>query len=141
MATPWLDIALAEEGTAEYPGPESNQRILEYIASTTYPDPEEQDDSRVPWCSCFVNWCVEQAGLPGTKSAAASSWREWGEELEYGEEGCVVVMTRPGGNHVGFYMNENDYGVLVLGGNQGDRVSRAWFSWDRITNFKWPDNA
>ena len=135
MNSPWLEVALKEEGTAEYPGPPDNPRIVEYLKTTNIGFPYNENDE-TPWCSAFPNWCFEQVGIEGTGSAAASSWRDWGEELEYGEEGCVVVMTRPGGNHVGFYMNENDYGVLVLGGNQGDRVSRAWFSWDRITNFR-----
>jgi len=140
MTSPWLEVALIEEGTTEFPGAADNPRIVEYLESTNIGAPYNENDE-TPWCSAFVNWCMEQVGIFGTGSAAASSWREWGKELEYGEEGCIVVMSRPGGNHVGFYLEEVDEGVLVLGGNQGDQVSRAWFDWDRITNFRWPDES
>jgi len=136
----WLQIARGELGQAEVPGPGSNPRIVEYLRSTDLGAPDDRRDE-TPWCSAFVNWCIKQAGLKGTDSAAAASWRHWGVELEDGRLGCVVVMTRPGGNHVGFYEGENDDGVLVLGGNQGDQVSRKWFSWERVTNFRWPEEG
>ena len=103
----WLQIAREELGQAEIPGPKSNPRIVEYLKSTDLGPPDDQQDE-TPWCSAFVNWCIKQAGLKGTNSAAAASWRHWGVELEDGRLGCVVVMTRPGGNHVGFYEGEND---------------------------------
>uniref|UniRef100_A0A7V4G8E4 TIGR02594 family protein n=1 Tax=Desulfobacca acetoxidans TaxID=60893 RepID=A0A7V4G8E4_9BACT len=83
---------------------------------------------------------MERAGHQSTRSAAAASWRNWGKELPDGGQrlGCVVVMSRTGGNHVGLYLDEDDVGVYCLGGNQGNRVSVRRYPWERITNFRWP---
>lgn len=138
MKLPWMDVAEAELGVKEVPGSGDNPRIVEYLQTTTIGSPSDENDE-TPWCSAFVNWCMLQAGFEGTNSAAAASWRNWGEELEYGQYGCVVVMSRQGGNHVCFYVEEDETrGVKCLGGNQGDAVSVKWFPWERITNFKWP---
>jgi len=131
----WLTVAKGELGVKEIPGSGDNPRIVEYHQTTTL----KATDDAVPWCSSFVNWCLEQAGVRGTKSAAASSWRDWGEELEEGRLGCIVVMRRQGGNHVGFYMSEDADGVFVLGGNQGDAVNVKHFPWEIVTHFRWPE--
>lgn len=84
---------------------------------------------------------VERAGLKSTRSAAAASWRTWGRELPNGAQrlGCIVVMTRVGGNHVALYLDEDATGVYCVGGNQGDRVSVRRYAWANITNFRWPE--
>ena len=48
-------------------------------------------------------------------------------------------MSRTGGGHVGFVVGEDDKGnILLLGGNQGNRVSIASFPKTRITAYVWP---
>lgn len=135
---PWIPIARNELGVHEIPGPESEQRILEYIASTTYPNPYEQDDSEVPWCSCFVNWCIKQAGLKGTDSAWARSWLNWGREPSEEEyDGCVCVLDRGANSgHVGFLVGWDENTVTLLGGNQGDKVCQATFNRDRVLGYR-----
>ena len=77
-ATPWFDIALKElESTVrEVEGSADNSRILDYLRTTDYPNVGLHDE--VPWCSAFVNWCLKEAGIEGTNSAAALSWLSWG---------------------------------------------------------------
>lgn len=135
---PWMVAANAEVGVKEYAGPDDNPRIVEYFTATNIGAPYSENDE-TPWCSAFTNWALKQAGVPGTNSAAAASWRNWGHELEHGQYGCIVVMERPGGNHVGFYVRESAQGVSVLGGNQSDAVNIKIFPWESITNFRWPD--
>ena len=132
----WLEIAEAEIGQKEIKGGE-NPRIIEYFTATTYPAKEDE----VPWCSAFVNWCMKQADIFRTTSAAAISWASWGERLTEPREGCVVVIRQrkkgtdqatgsSSGNHVGFFQRiENGY-IYLLGGNQGI-VSRCL---DSISN-------
>lgn len=124
MTPPWLVIAVEElhRGVVEIPGPKHEARILEYHATTTFHATVDE----VPWCSSFVNWCVERAGLKGTKSAAARSWEAWGLASEL-VPGAIVVFPRPAAGpmagHVGFCIAViGDY-VLILGGNQDNRVS------------------
>lgn len=134
----WLEVALQElqADVREVPGPGDNPRVVEYHQSCTL----KATDDDVPWCSAFVNWVMQRVGYNGTKSAAAISWAKWGRELENGRLGCIVVMSRTGGNHVGFYLDEDQSGVYILGGNQGNRVSVTRTSWDVVTNFRFPKN-
>src|SRR3954469_1069093 len=99
--TPWMAIAEAELTKGIKEETPSNPRIGEYFATTTL---GRQPDT-VPWCSAFVNFCVTQAGVQGTDSAAARSWLRWGEDAGAFIPGCIVVLTRgsPGEGHVGFF--------------------------------------
>jgi len=134
---PWLKEALQDlgKGVEEIPGPEDNPDI---VAAHSYTTLGAKDDE-TPWCSSTMCAWVERAGLKSTRSAAAASWRTWGRELKNGQLGCVVVMSRTGGNHVALYLDEDDVGVYCLGGNQGNRVSVRRYSWDRISHFRWPE--
>lgn len=142
---PWFKIAEHELGVAEVPGAGDNPRIVEYLESTSLGSPENENDE-TPWCSAFVNWCMEQAGIEGTRSAWARSWLNWGREPESDVEaewkGCVVILER-GANfgHVGFLDDWDDYRVKLLGGNQADRVSYAWFPVERVLGYRVPEEV
>ncbi|MBK6410115.1 MAG: TIGR02594 family protein [Flavobacteriales bacterium] len=133
----WLKAARAEIGTKEYPGPSQNPRILEYFQTCSY----KATTDETPWCSAFVNWCMVQAKINGTKSAAARSWNKWGRELSAPEHGCIVVFDRgdPTNNkaaHVAFYLETRGTGILVLGGNQSNSVSITSYSASRVLGYR-----
>lgn len=128
----WLIIALGDAHVKEIPGPQNHPRILEMAATCTL----QAEDDETAWCSEAVNLWVTEAGYEGTNSAAAKSWAAWGTEIAEGVLGCIVVMTRPGGNHVALYLGEDDDGVFVWGGNQSNRVCVAHYPWDMVTNFR-----
>jgi uncharacterized protein (TIGR02594 family) len=133
----WLEIAENEIGTVEIPGPEHNPKIVLYHSFTTL---KAQTDE-VPWCSSFVNYCMEMAGYKGTRSAAARSWLKWGKPLIHPKEGCIVVMSRgsnPTSGHVGFFTRNKPAFVEVLGGNQSNKVCTQWFSVAKILAYRWP---
>jgi uncharacterized protein (TIGR02594 family) len=117
--TPY-EVAKTQIGIKETPGAEHTKRVIEYHATTTL----KATTDEVSWCSSFVNWCVEQAGLQGTKSAAARSWLKWGTVVETPEEGDILIFKRgaPPSGHVGFYAGESESYYRVLGGNQSDQV-------------------
>lgn len=62
-----------------------------------------------PWCSSFVNAIAWQLRLPRSKSAAARSWLDIGEEVSptFASVGYDVVVLKRGTQswqgHVGFY--------------------------------------
>lgn len=132
-AFPWWSIAKVEldRGVQEIPGSAQNERILEYLRSTTV-DHELAKEDETPWCSAFANWCVTQAKYKGTSSAWAKSWLTWGKAADpKGElrQGSIVVLTRGTENgHVAFLDKvERDASGAptkfhLLGGNQSDRV-------------------
>lgn len=137
MKPAWLEIAEKEIGVKENSEPgKDNPRIVEYHSTTTL----KATNDETPWCSAFVNWCMAQAGIKGTRSAAARSWIDWGEVLATPREGCVVVMKRgaPPSGHVGFFIRYNDKYICVLGGNQSDQVKYSQFLRSDVIAFRWP---
>jgi uncharacterized protein (TIGR02594 family) len=142
---PWMKIARSKLGEHEIPGPGANAFVVECLKSTTLGKPDNASDE-TPWCSAFVNWCVEKAGLQGTDSAWARSWLDWGREPTDAEFGAgVIVILERGANsgHVGFledweYSQVDGDKVQLLGGNQHDSVSLAWFPMDRVLGYRLP---
>lgn len=118
--------ALKDLGLAEVPGSKSHPRIQ--LAIETAAKWLDGDDSKTAWCGCLMGlWCLE-LGLPVPAAYyRAVSWLEWGVAVKAGDErqGDVIVLQRPGGNHVALL--EEKKGVLwdLLGGNQSNRVSVA----------------
>ncbi len=133
---PWLIKARKEIGVAEIPGlDKNNPRILEYDAVTTLKAKVDE----VPWCSAFVCAMLEWSGVDSTKSAAAVSYLDWGIELDKPSLGCIVVLERKGGHHVGFYLHETMDAVTLLGGNQSDKVCEMRFPKSLVLSYRLPD--
>lgn len=132
----WLTIARGELGVKEWYGGKDNPRIVEYHQTCSL----KATDDETPWCSALVNWCMIQAGLYGTNSAAAISWMQWGVAipLAQGLPGDIAVFARTGGNHVGFHLSHDDNAIRVLGGNQSDEVNIATFSRVRFLGLRRP---
>lgn len=131
-----------ETGVHERPKGKHNPRILQYRATTTLRATADE----VPWCSSFVNSCMEQAGVKGTKSAAARSWLNWtdGQKLTDPAPGCVVVFSRgsnPAHGHVALYVRERGNDIIVLGGNQGNEVSEKAYPKGRLLGYRWPKGS
>lgn len=133
----WMAIARSQLGVLELPGRSHAAAIIAYHSTTTL---KGQTDE-VPWCSSFVNWVMKKTGIPGTRSAAARSWMQWGKETEP-RVGAVVVLSRgsdPGSGHVGFYAGPGTAGkIKLLGGNQGNKVSIQSFSLKQVLAYRWP---
>jgi uncharacterized protein (TIGR02594 family) len=118
----WMAIAEAEKGVHEIPGAANEPRVLEYLSATKNLSKYETSRDETPWCSAFVNWCVKQAGYEGTNHALARSWLAWGQEIEVPRRGCIVVFQREQKfGHVGFFLEETENEIKVLGGNQQNK--------------------
>lgn len=128
-----LQIALRELGQVTVPGVGSNTRIIEYLQSVDGLNPKLAGSDETDWCSCFVNWCVEQARLEGTESAVAQSWKRWGRKAKPPmPRGAIAVFQRwregeqpSWKGHVGFALSADDDSIELLGGNQSRSVSVA----------------
>lgn len=147
MAPEWLEHARSKIGTAEVPGPGFNPWIknlwLGLRGGTWFWSAYGQDDSKLPWCGAFCAWAVLKAGhVHPAKYASALAWLGWGEPCGP-ELGAVAVMRRKGGGHVGFVdaVTPDGQYVRLVGGNQNDKVSAAWFSFDRIEAYRKPPGA
>ena len=136
----WMAIARREIGVKEKFGRAENSRILQYHYETRLKAKSEE----VPWCSSFVNWVFAKAGIEPTRSAAAKSWAEWGQET-MAKPGAVVFLgkTDPdagGTGHVGFFVKW-EAGLehfWMLGGNQRNAVNIALKPTSQIVAVRWP---
>jgi len=120
----YVAAALAELGVVEDARPfKSAARIEEYHAATVAG--RALDD--VPWCSSFLCFCFERAGILSTRSKAASSWLRWGTScLPKPFAVCCFPKSDPdagGTGHVALSLGLSGSTVYVIGGNQSNRVS------------------
>jgi len=98
-------------------------------------------DDEQPWCGLYVAICL---GLSGR--FIVKEWyraREWESDkmtkILRPAYGCIVTFTRNGGGHVGFVVGQDQSNnLMVLGGNQSNRVSIAPFAKNRVTGYYWP---
>lgn len=141
----WISIAEEELGTKEIAGKKHNPRIIEYHATTT--SKPTQDES--PWCASFVNWVLMKAGYEGTDSAWSHSWKNWGDSLSKPALGVVAFIDwgkvypdkpdKQGKGHVGFVVGKTASGrIVLLGGNQNNKVSYSAFKASHIVTYRVP---
>jgi uncharacterized protein (TIGR02594 family) len=138
---PWMEFAYQElgAGVREIAGPRTNANIAAYLAVVGLGTAGDE----TPWCSAFANWCMIQAGIGGSGRPNARSWLSWGGMcLAAPRYGAVSVLWRGSKSgwqgHVGFYVGSQSNKILLLGGNQGNSVSLASYSRDRVLGYRWP---
>lgn len=134
-----FEIAKTQIGVHE--GGNSDKKVVEYLHSVDL-DESEQEDSGTPWCSAFVNWCLQKSGGKGTRNAMARSFLSWGKKLSTPEKGCIAVLWRGSpdsdSGHVAFFVgySEDKHMVKLLGGNQADSVCIKEYAADKVLGFR-----
>lgn len=136
----WMAVARNEIGIKEYSGSADNPDVVKYLKSVDTLTLSAQRNDETAWCSAFVNWCMEQAGIKGTEKANARSWLKWGKKIKIPEVGCITILWRgdPNGwqGHVGFFIKETSSYVYLLGGNQGDQVKIQRYPKTRVLGYR-----
>lgn len=133
----WLDVAKGELGVAEIAGKVAKPRILEYFAAAGHGEIKSDETA---WCSAFVNFCMEQAGVRGTMSLAARSWLRWGKPCSP-QPGAIGIWPRGKSTwqgHVAIVEEVIGDKVVCIGGNQSNSVCRRAFPIDTALGFRWP---
>jgi uncharacterized protein (TIGR02594 family) len=129
-------------GVREVPGVASNPQVLAMLRL----DHQWPGGDHVPWCSAFLNYIAWLLRLPRSKDLRARSWLRVGRALHIDEarRGFDTVILRSPGRHepgpevidatghVGLFAGLESSRVLVLGGNQSDRVSVARYPVSRV---------
>lgn len=135
---PWIAEGKKFLGLAEIPGAAHNKTIQGWLRALR----AWWDDDETPWCGVFVAHCAQVAGLAMPKEwMRAKEWNTVGIQLTAPAVGCIVTFTRQGGGHVGFVVGKDQRGnLMVLGGNQGNKVSIAPFSPGRVSQYRFPVN-
>jgi uncharacterized protein (TIGR02594 family) len=141
-----FDLAKRFIGLHETPGMIDNPAILAMLRlDASWPGHDE-----VAWCSAFVNYVAWLLDIPRSRSLAARSWLIVGEPVQLADASPdfdVVILKRGDGHqpgpeelsaqgHVGFFAGVDGDQVLVLGGNQNDRVSIGAFPKSRILGIR-----
>lgn len=122
-----LNRALKLEGMDEH---SDRKLIQEYLRTGG----AGMDPAVTPWCAAFVNSTLAQSGIKGSGSAIATSFAEWGINIERNdvEPGDIMVMMRgrepyETGGHVGFFTGNiranpdtGEWEYEMYGGNQSD---------------------
>jgi len=137
------------KGIREVSGPSSHPQILAWLNRTEklYSTDLTINDDTYPWCGVFVGNMVLDAiaageNLPPPPSyfQSAGRWVKWGSPVLVGsgKRGDVVIMARPGGNHVTIISEVVAGGYNCIGGNQGDTVSVVFYPFSRITSIRRP---
>ena len=135
-----ISEGLALLGTAETVGKGSNRTILSWrdeLNQAAGVNPNAQpvagySDDDIPWCGLFAAIVTLRAGKAVVAAPLwARNWAQFGQGGFAAGLGDVLVFSRNGGGHVGFYVAEDATAYHVLGGNQGNRVSITRVARDR----------
>lgn len=138
IAAPWISEAIRLLGLSEKPGAESEAAIKALFADAGHADIE---DDETPWCAAFAGACLARANTQGTGSLRARSYLTWGKPISTDAIGAVAVFKR-GPNtalgHVGFVVGNTNAFLLILGGNQANKVTIAPFPRADLLATRWP---
>lgn len=136
---PWLTEARKYIGTREIPGEKYHPKIFEWWRAIKRGGIKSDE---VPWCAAFVGGCLEAVGIISSRYESAKSYLGWGVQLHAPVVGCIAVFSRAGGGHVGFVVADDGNGrLMILGGNQADRVSIVPFDKGRVVDYRWPTSV
>jgi uncharacterized protein (TIGR02594 family) len=122
-------------GLTEKPGAEHNAEIIKFFAESGH---SWVKDDETAWCAAMMGAVLKRSGLKGTGKLNARSYLDWGLEVEpsSARKGDVVIFWRGEPNswkgHVGFYSGETSTHIIVLGGNQGNAISKAKYPKSRL---------
>lgn len=134
----WLSIARAHVGKSETLGPNDAPflRVMWARLSGSWLLGQ-------PWCGGAVAYCMQVSGHAYPAAYyRAKAWLDWGRQIQRPQLGAVVVFGRAGGGHVGFVVGTDERDrLLVLGGNQRNRVSVDPFDRGRVLGYRWPSDA
>jgi uncharacterized protein (TIGR02594 family) len=137
---PWMVTAETLMFTTEISGPRHNTRIMNWAKWIGGWVASYYKNDEIPWCGLFVAWCLKandiEYGIQNPLSALA--WNKVGAKVEpcYG---AIMVFSRSGGGHVGFYVSEDSTSYHILGGNQSNQVNIAKVAKSRFVGARWPN--
>lgn len=130
-----LMTAFSQMGTAEIVGKSHEEMVVRYFHDIGH---KWVNDDETPWCAAFANWVCLKALVESTGRLNARSFLSIGQEVDLkdAQPGDVVILWRGSKTgskgHVGFYTNQDETRVCLLGGNQNNEVNLGMFGKDRV---------
>lgn len=129
---PWMELVWKEEAK-NLVETGTNKEIQKFFDGTPYENQMKngtKDETDIAWCAAFVNWIMKHYGYEGVTTdkgydaVRALKWATWAEGKDLGKPvyGAIAVKTRSGGGHVGFVAGKKGNKVVILGGNQSQKL-------------------
>jgi uncharacterized protein (TIGR02594 family) len=141
--TPWFDKAKEYVGLREIVGIKHAPLIVRMWSRIKMAGIK---DDETPWCAAFVGSCLEEVGITSTRTGWALDYAKWGQKLDYPAVGAIAYKRRTNsagkviGGHVAFVAGANKADrVMLLGGNQGNKVGIDPFVAGGIMGYRWPN--
>jgi uncharacterized protein (TIGR02594 family) len=136
-----IALRLLSAGVREIEGPRANSLIVAMNAGAGA-GANEVD----PWCGSFVHFCHWILGYRCPNNpAGARQWLHAGKPIDIDDvqRGDVVIFWRDSiagwKGHVGFFHGWKDGEIILLGGNQSDKVSLAVMPKNRVLGCRRPE--
>jgi uncharacterized protein (TIGR02594 family) len=138
---PWFEEAKRLQGLKEIRGRRSNSTIMQWARDIGGWIKNFYKNDDIPWCGLFVAHCMMAHNIPVTikNPLSARAWNKFGFKCEPCL-GAVMVFSRKGGGHVGFYVSEDKTYYHILGGNQSNSVNVTKIRKNRFLGARWPTN-
>lgn len=95
--------------------------------------------TKTAWCAGFINAIEKSLGREGTGSLLARSYLNYGETVTKPQEGDIVILKRgllPWQGHVGLYASEEGDKILLLGGNQNNKVCYKYYPKKKVLGYR-----
>ena len=125
-----IDASLAEAKSGGWKETGSNPKIVNCYKTVGF---NVSGDS-TPWCAAYTGYVLKSAGAPAFKTLSSLAYSKYGESIPLSDKGKwrlndIVVFSRAGGGHVGFFRgyNPSTGSVLIAGGNQSDNLTEVGF--------------
>lgn len=90
------------------------------------------------WCADFINLVERKAGREGAGSRLATAYLDYGTKVSKPQPGDIVVLTRRGGGHVGYFVGWEDGKIVLLSGNHGKKVGIGTYPASRVLGYRRP---
>jgi uncharacterized protein (TIGR02594 family) len=147
----WMAESRSLIGTTEIPGVKHNPIILGFwkAIGITWGTTDE-----IPWCAAFTGAMLKKAGMPYLSSGMARAYVNYVKQLKKGKVlkspcyGCIVVMwtgsIKGTQGHIGFcagVQSGKPDNLMILAGNQSNRVGIDPFSKSKVLAYIWPSVA
>jgi uncharacterized protein (TIGR02594 family) len=133
-----IEEAFKLYGQKEITGGSDNPEIIKLFDELGFNGKDLKDETS--WCAAFVNAMLKRANLPYQRKLNARSFLMLGEKTETPSFGDIVVFWRESKTswkgHVGFYINEDESYINVLGGNQSNMVKISPYQKSRLLEYR-----
>lgn len=125
-----IDSALAEARAGKWKENGKNPCIIGCYKAVGF----NLRDDQTPWCAAFAGSVLKSSGVASLKTLSSLAYRGFGTSVPLGDRSKwrlndIVVFSRQGGGHIGFFRgyNPSNGSVLIAGGNQADNLNEVGF--------------